>query len=272
MERMLQGSGHPQWRARAEGGREYRGHELPPLPLDKVRAQVRDRLRGGLRGVVLVQSGSLCPPHAMHLEMFARARAAVERSSPSLVVVGGFMVPSSDGYVFRKLGRDGIALQHRCRMCSIACAESDWIDVCPWGIAAGGDVTRNMDGVLSRTFPGVPLSSVEMHGADTVLRFKAWEKPRKYVVLGRPGYTEQLRERIASAEKVHKRSELFFVDGELEDVSSTQVREAVRAAASPDEIPEVLRHALHPGVAQYMMAVVKGLWEQRGPPRSPGNN
>jgi len=52
--------------------------------------------------VVLVATGSFCPPHLGHIQML---RAAVDALSPGVQVAGAIMVPSSDKYVQRKAKR-----------------------------------------------------------------------------------------------------------------------------------------------------------------------
>lgn len=49
--------------------------------------------------IVLVATGSFCPPHRGHLEMMLAAKEAL---GPDVVPVGAILVPSSDSYVMHK--------------------------------------------------------------------------------------------------------------------------------------------------------------------------
>lgn len=249
------------------------------LDLSKIEPRVAALGGSEQQGYVIVSSGSFAPPHRMHVEMLERARAALEqfrgsdasgRQRPGRVV-GGVLAPSSDAYVGRKLGADAIPLADRVRMCAAACADSSWIVPCGWGVARGSEIVRRVEAILRARFPGKRLAAVEVHGADTILRFKAWQRACMFVVVGREGASERLRAELSRCQKdVHRRSQLVFDEGlPLPDVSSTQIRALVRAAAAAattehSSPPEALLQLLHPAVADYMVRVVlKTCWAQR---------
>ena len=61
--------------------------------------------------------------------MFDLAKKELEKRSSKLKVVAGYISPSSDSYVSSKLLREAMKLESRLDMCSVACEDSDWIDV-----------------------------------------------------------------------------------------------------------------------------------------------
>ncbi|KAH3766496.1 hypothetical protein Pelo_1661 [Pelomyxa schiedti] len=223
--------------------------------------------RGGGKGkgtrwrlVVLMSSGSFAPVHRMHLEMFARAKDFIESSDSMTKVVGGFLCPSSDQYVASKLGNDFINLPARNSMCQIAASQSTWIDVCPWGYASGGKTRDLIEKQLARDFPGQNITVREMHGADVVLRCSAWARPHcSWVVLGRPSHTQELENILKSSFHhclpVQKNNGITLIPGDLQDISSTAVRNAAREGNL-----ELLNQSLPPGVAEFMMENVVPVW------------
>lgn len=88
------------------------------------------KARAAERPVVLLSTGAFCPPHAGHLEMMERARAAAERAGYD--VLGGYLSPGHDAYVELKCGPLAIPASARLRMCADAIAASPWLRVDPW--------------------------------------------------------------------------------------------------------------------------------------------
>lgn len=86
--------------------------------------------RAAERPVVLLSTGAFCPPHAGHLEMMDRARAAAERAGYD--VLGGYLSPGHDAYIDLKCGPLAIPASARLRMCADAIAASPWLRVDPW--------------------------------------------------------------------------------------------------------------------------------------------
>ncbi|KAK7309456.1 hypothetical protein RJT34_06202 [Clitoria ternatea] len=76
--------------------------------------------------VVLVATGSFNPPTFMHLQMFELARDAL--NSEGYCVIGGYMSPMNDACKKKGL----ISVEHRLRLCNLACKSSDFVMVDPW--------------------------------------------------------------------------------------------------------------------------------------------
>jgi len=167
---------------------------------------------------VLVLSGAVSPVHRMHIHAFEIAKQHLH--SLGHVVVGGFICPSSEGYVNSKLKQEAISLAKRNMLCQIATASSDWIEVCDWGwanaISIIAHVKELLKGVHGRTFD-VRLVA----GADHAARHHLYNVPIKVVCIGRPGDTELLRKQM---EFVQTTDDFILTEDEAEDISSTKIR------------------------------------------------
>lgn len=128
----------------ADGGRKAK---LQPLYLAKAKRQLEAmseqvQLQHGPQKVAfLVLAGALDPAHQGHLAALEAARDHV-KSLARIPVVAGFLAPSAAlaravageaGAAPLAAAPDALSLAMRSRLCAAACADSDWIDVCPWG-------------------------------------------------------------------------------------------------------------------------------------------
>ena len=89
-------------------------------------------------------------------------------------MIGGFLAPSSDAYVQKKLGAEGLPLRWRIALCELAIEEVDWVSVC---VKAELSSKRACNGVRSElehcccdVLDGRRLTGVEIMGSDTVVR------------------------------------------------------------------------------------------------------
>ena len=93
--------------------------------------------------VVLLITGSMCPVHRMHLNALKTAGDYLEKHY-GYHVLGGFISPSSDSYVNRKLGEKAIPFVDRAKMCHLAVKELHFgypVEVDGWE----GNITKFMN-------------------------------------------------------------------------------------------------------------------------------
>lgn len=136
---------------------------------DKLRTQLSSRSIGRADPLAFaVLSGSFNPVHNQHLSILERSRTDLE--DQGWVVVGGFLAPSSDDYVTKKLGLHAMSLRDRVQLCKIATAASDWIAVCDWGELSSFRLTRRLRKELRSDLGEVAIVGIEIMGADTVTR------------------------------------------------------------------------------------------------------
>ena len=244
-----------------------------PLDMRKVAAELKRRPPAkGSNVYVLTGSGSYSPPHRMHIEMFEKARAHLESTEKKTRVVGGFIVPSSERYVNRKLGKETISLRDRVEMSRLVCLGSTWIEACGWGIASSSEVAFRVQQCLHLSgleeLYKCKFQVLQLFGADTIIRMYGsvsedfdeegiGGSPIMRVVLGRPGCAEQLeniRRRLPLLTKHMK-----FVPGDLDAVSSTEVRKAVRAR----DLATLHSLVLCEAVEKYLIERISPIYEER---------
>jgi len=118
------------------------------IPMVKVAANIEKAIQSDIYHVtVLVLSGSLSPVHRMHIESFELAKKRLQ--TMNIYVAGGYIAPSSEQYVRSKLGKEAINLFHRNKLCDLAVEDSDWLEVCDWGLASSPAIRDRIKTILT---------------------------------------------------------------------------------------------------------------------------
>ena len=170
--------------------------------------------------IVLIESGSLAPPHKMHLGLMENAKKYIEENDNNFKVIGGYLIPSSDQYVKYKLRRDFIPLNHRVNMTKLLTKNSDWLECLDWGFAYGEEIKMLLQLILKKKFHKYNIKCILVFGIDYYLRGRIPLKD-EHICIYRPGYD------INEVKKNYKEN-LIFVEGSDEDISSTKLRKAIR--------------------------------------------
>lgn len=228
-------SGRPVARVARE---RHSGSKSLPLDIGKARRQLEELAESqgcadkAAEAAFIILSGALNPVHKAHVVALEEARKAIEAHA-GMPVFAGFLAPSSDSYVQGKLGDEALPNEERSHLCELACTESDWIDVCPWGWASSARVTHEVGQQLARRLAWTgycnwQLVGWQVAGADFAVRASLWRKSTPTVCLARGDEDTALVRAEAPAYSSH----FILVDATgLEDVSST----AIRAMAAADE-------------------------------------
>ena len=170
--------------------------------------------------IVLIESGSLAPPHKMHLNLMEITKKHFEQNDNKKKIIGGYIIPSSDRYVKEKLKDDFIPLEHRVNMTKLLIGNSDWLDYLDWGFAYGDEIKLLLEKILQKRFPEYHIKCILVFGIDYYLRSQSYLE-YECVCVFRPGYdTEKIKEMYPE--------NLIFVEGSNEDISSTILRKAFR--------------------------------------------
>ena len=170
--------------------------------------------------IVLIESGSLAPPHKMHIGLMEISKKYIEDNS-NRKVVGGYLIPSSDSYVKQKLKDDFICLDHRVNMTKLCIKKSDWLECLDWGLAYGEEIKILLQKVLNKTFPKYKnIKCMLVFGIDYYIRNKIRFKD-EHICVFRPGYDIDLVKKLYP-------ENLICVEGKDEDISSTLIRKAIR--------------------------------------------
>ena len=189
------------------------------------------------RGLILCLNGSFNPVHNEHLSLLDSARAYLEQQG--LLVVGGFLSPSSECYVNMKKGEDALPLALRAHLCALATSESEWISATKLGICSGREAA---DTILSRLTSPLPrnsastsilplmkakgisrLATVQVMGLDTLVRC-GWARRAES---GKPRGQQQRRRRREEEEE-EEEEELPAVTVVAVERPGTDIRPSVR--------------------------------------------
>ena len=203
--------------------------KLPPLQ------QGHQRQR---RGLILCLNGSFNPVHNEHLSMLDSARAHLEQQG--LLVVGGFLSPSSEGYVNMKKGEDALPLALRAHLCALATSESEWISATKLGICSGREAADTILSHLTTPMAGnkastsiLPLmkekgigrlATVQVMGLDTLVRC-GWARRAES---GKPRGKRKRSRRREEEEEEEEEEELAAVTVVAVERPGTDIRPSVR--------------------------------------------
>lgn len=223
------------------------------LPTEKFLRGLRSlRCASSDRLAFLCLSGSLSPVHTQHMRILEAARSALTARGWTVVV--GFLAPSGDRFLKGKLGTNVWTLDKRTHLCEIACAESEWIDVCAWGEFRSYRLCSALHEYLARerSLNGRSLTGIEIMGSDAAIRIldknvedwdmadprvrHSWYRGRVVCCLLRPGPDcAGEMEHIAK----HTARRVAELGMELIVIDSRSIRPALKAVTST-EIRELL--------------------------------
>ena len=201
---------------------------------------------------VITMTGSCCPITRAHCMMFETARETLLNGPEKFGEILGLLSLNSDSHVIDKkmsqLNEKGILYKDRSELAKWATAEMPWMDFNP-GRA------RDSEWWLPRYWKGLTFIRYEMNGADDVLKFEKWKHckgGRRFITMGRPGFTEEVTER-STAFGVDLKN--FIIAPELPNISSTKVRKVLREEHGKplEESLQRLGHLLHPSVAEWLL-------------------
>jgi nicotinic acid mononucleotide adenylyltransferase len=197
------------------------------LNLSKVAKNIKNLK--GRTPTILILGGSFSPVHKMHIHSFNVCKKHID-SLQKEYVVGGFLIPSSESYVNKKLGKDSISLRHRNKLIDISVESSDWIINCPWGTANSFYAGNKIRNIVADHFKIQNLKLRIICGADFAFR-TGLHLEGSSIALARKGYTEEL---LKYADQFHE--DFIFLDSEeMKDLSSTMIREKLKKGQELDE-------------------------------------
>lgn len=225
----------------------------PPLwslPLSKLRHRLaahRAAVRSGAPSVdktpaaVLLCTGAFSPVHRGHLAMMQAAREHLE--AQGVFVAAGYLSPSHDDYVsFKQGGKARLHIAHRLALCQESVADSEWLEVSPWeGRYAPTslnftDCIRQLESVLERECPGMPLQVVYVFGSDN-LEFLGAAQHRRFVCVERAGLSVEQSQALRRLREAGFDAQVVCSANAQPDLSSTRVRSGdhsgLLAAARP---------------------------------------
>jgi nicotinic acid mononucleotide adenylyltransferase len=199
------------------------------LNLNKVAKNIKNL--NGRTPTILVLGGSFSPVHKMHIHSFEVCKKYID-SLQKEYVIGGFLIPSSESYVNKKLGKDSISLNHRNKLIDISVESSDWIVNCPWGTAnsffAGTCIRNIIMDHFKNEIQNLKLRTI--CGADFALR-ACLHLEGSSIALAREGYTGEL---LKYSKHFHE-DFILLQSEEMKDLSSTMIRQKLKKGEELDE-------------------------------------
>lgn len=201
---------------------------------------VLDELAHRSRFAVVTMTGTCCPITLAHVQLFIEARRLLLNEFGFDAVVGGLSL-NSDTHVSNKLaakGLDYIRLGDRKRLAKLAMQEHDWLQL-------NEQSEKRFAKSLQDGQPQLIMTHYRLNGADDVIKYRKWHLKHPQIVICRPGSTQKLRQALHDA-KVDTTSGIFVVGPELEDISSSHVRDALLHGER-----HKLLSMLHPDVASW---------------------
>merc|ERR1711964_676918 len=169
---------------------------------------------------VVTYSGSFNPVHSSHLAAMTEARRELERQG--YTVLGGFIVPSSQGYVDNKLGPQAMPLKTRVAMVEKACQGTLW-EALDWGWASSRQIKERVNQYLQNWCRNdlqspISIATYEVAGADYV----ATHGQKNYMVCLKRGTDTQAVQRFIN---MHGKKDNFYLStADYPQSSSTTVR------------------------------------------------
>jgi len=199
---------------------EYYSVLIKQLPMDTSKLEINlKKCSKNNELIILIESGALAPPHRMHIGLMEKVKKFFENNK-NKKVIGGYIIPSSDKYIRRKLKQDFIPLKHRVNITKILIKNSNWLECLDWDMAYGEEIKICIDKILRQKLPNYKIKSYLVFGIDFYIRTKI-KLISEQVCIYRPGYD------LNEAKKLYTK-DLIFVEGNDEDISSTQIRKALR--------------------------------------------
>ena len=219
----------------------WRGEEMLRVAAAPWRAKRHGAARRRRHVAVIEMVGTFCPVTLGHVQAFVQAREILlGRAATAATAEGGridapfdFVLGwagfNSERHAVHKLeqngelppegARRGISVEDRKALMAHATRDLPWL-------------TMNEDYLLEKwaeKFPELTFVAYSLNGADDVVKYQKWNhcsETNRHLTLGRPGFTEQVREGIARSGADPR---WCVLAPELPDISSTDARAALRA-------------------------------------------
>ena len=201
--------------------------------------------------LVLLLNGCFNPIHQNHVRSLETAKHHLI-SSGNYHVAGGYLIPSHDKSIERKLNVVEVKFQDRLNMCRLAVETSTWIMVDDWMISqdknhGAQQAQQRLFNMLKAQFP--TIHAVVCCGADALPKLKAhFKKELTVCIRDRPVTTFDFDSWFHSTEMKKYHHNIILIDNSTTNktISSTKIRECMRNNQLNSIIDD-----LHPSVLAY---------------------
>lgn len=234
------------------------------VPYEKIRQQLKTRPIDDERPtIVLLTTGAFSPVHLGHIQMMESARAELE--SRGYFVAGGYLSPSHDAYVSKKLGEHALDAVTRIDLCQSITAPTPWLMCLNWE-ALGTDRAVNftdvilwLESYLARHFADLKIKIAYVFGSDNVRFTRTFVARGLCVCTVRPGHTATVA-RYAADPHVQNNPHIIFASQPSVAASSSQIRQGHLDLMEPRSRARYTRTHAPPPRATYVLRDECG-WE-----------
>jgi len=201
------------------------------------------------KNVVLLLNGCFNPIHENHLRLLELSRKHLE-SLDIYQVVGGYLSPSHDASIERKISTTFLTWRDRLEMCRLAVGNSSWILIDDWQISqeknpGAQQAKQRLNDILRRRDSSIEIISI--CGGDALPKLKSTFKKEKIVcIVNRPIVEFDFEEFYQSDQVKMFHENIFLIRDDFPVCSSTWIREQI----SLNRFDLVEKH-LHPAVIEY---------------------
>ena len=203
------------------------------------------------KNIVLLLNGCFNPIHNNHIRLLELAREHFN-SLNDCHIIGGYISPTHDAGIQRKISVLLTSWQDRLEMCRLAVQDSDWIMVDDWQISqeknqGAQQSKQRLNTLLHNLHPSIEVISI--CGGDALPKLKSiWKKELLICVINRPIDEFDFDQYFQSAEiKPYHDNIILIRDYQLtKNLSSSYIRQQISK-----NLHESLIDDLHPSVLEY---------------------
>ncbi len=203
------------------------------------------------KNIILLLNGCFNPIHNNHIRLLELAREHLN-SLDLYHVVGGYISPTHDAGIERKLSTLPTTWQNRLEMCRLAVHDSSWIMVDEWQISqeknhGAQHSKQHLSDFLRKSYPSIEIVSI--CGGDALPKLKStFKKELVICVINRPIDEFDFNQWFQSSlvEPYHNNILLLHDNQCIKHISSTYIRQQIS-----QHLFDSLMNDLHPSVVDY---------------------
>ena len=216
------------------------------------------------KNIVLLLNGCFNPIHNNHIRLLDFARDHLN-SLNTYHILGGYISPTHDVGIQRKLSITPTTWQHRLQMCRLAVQDSSWIMVDDWQISqeqnrGAQQSKQRLNNYLQKISPSIELLSI--CGGDALPKLKStFKKELVICIINRPIDEFDFNQWFESSmiKPYHHNIILLYDHQSTKHISSTYIRENLHNNLGDDLHPLVLQYHRENGIT-YRPAEYTFVW------------
>jgi len=203
------------------------------------------------KNIVLLLNGCFNPIHNNHIRLLELAREHLN-SLNIYHIIGGYISPTHDVGIQRKLSVLHLTWQNRLEMCRLAVHDSSWIMVDEWQISQeknhGAQRSKqHLNDFLRKLYPSIEIVSI--CGGDALPKLKStFKKELVICIINRPVDDFDFNQWFQSStvKPYHNNIILLYDNQSIKPISSTYIRQQIS-----QNLYDSLIDDLHPLVINY---------------------